>query len=171
MSRVVSVDSTPKTSNASPLICSYAISNLFSGDAGATLHTCPMLFVTVHVGVQTYASSHPSSLCVTMIRVAEVVGDHAIRTARIGPPAVAFSASPLHVEPSHVLFFGLLSVFVPVFERYPISASTESMLSRYWTRTPSSAATSPGNVPPTIVPVVKVCVAGAVRGSEAVSLS
>src|SRR3972149_2432247 len=100
MSRVGSVDSPPKTSNASPLICSYAISNLFSGDAGATLHTCPMLFVTVHVGVQTYASSHPSSLCVTMIRVAEVVGDHAIRTARIGPPAVAFSASPPPPRPA-----------------------------------------------------------------------
>jgi hypothetical protein len=93
------------------------MSNRIWDVVGAVDHTCPMSFVTVQEGVHTYASRNPSSLRVTMIRVLKAVGDHAIRTARTGLPAVDCSVSPLHVEPSHVLVFGLLSVFVPVFDR------------------------------------------------------
>src|SRR3972149_5712550 len=100
------------------------MSNRISDVVGAVDQTCPMLFVTVQEGAQTYASSHPSSLCVTMIRVVGAIGDHAIRTARIGLPAVACSASALHVEPSPVRVFGLLKVFAPGFDLYAISAST-----------------------------------------------
>jgi len=101
------------------------MSNPLSGVPGATLHTCPMLFVTVQVGVHTYASSHPSSLRVMMIRASGTAGDHSIRTARIGLPVVARSVSPLQVEPSHVRVFGLFTVLPPVFDLYPISASTD----------------------------------------------
>src|SRR5881628_661902 len=87
-----------------------------------------MLFVTVQVGVHTYASRNPSSLCVTMIRSSTFEGDQAIRTARTGLPAVACSVSLAQLDPSHVRVFGLLNVFVPVFDRYPIAASTAEVL-------------------------------------------
>ena len=86
-----------------------------------------MLFVTAHDGVHTYASRNPSSLWVTMIRVVKLPGDHAIRTARIGLPAVACSASLPQDEPSHIRVFGLLTVLVPVLDRYPISASSGTL--------------------------------------------
>src|SRR3972149_3904657 len=102
---------------ASPLKVSNATSNRLLSTVGAVVHTWPILFVTVQVGVHTYASSHPSSLSVTTIRVSAATGDHAIRTARIGLVAVALSVSALHEEPSQVRVLGLLTVFVPVFER------------------------------------------------------
>src|SRR2546426_10641371 len=86
-----------------------------------------MFGVVVQVGVQTYASRYPSSLCVTMIRSRSVTGDHAIRTARIGLAAVDSSTSAVHAEPSHILVFGLLTVFVPVFDRYAASASSSAL--------------------------------------------
>src|SRR3990170_5255348 len=109
------------------------MSNLFCGSGGLVDHTWPMLFVTAHVGVQTYASRNPSSLCVTIILVAEARGDHAIRTPSIGLPAVDCSASAPHEDPSHVLVFGHHRrevAHAPVFERYAIPASAESVLSR-----------------------------------------
>src|SRR5881628_2367355 len=87
-SRVVMAESTPYTSRTSPLSCSYATSNRFWEVPGAADHTCPMLFEAVQPGEQTYASSHPSSLTVTNVRVPETVGDHAMRTPRMGLAAV-----------------------------------------------------------------------------------
>src|SRR5437867_10131455 len=98
------------------------MSNRACAVVGADDQTWPTLVVTTHVGVHTYASSHPSSLSVTMIRVLASVGDHAIRTTRIGLPAVACSASALQTAPSQVRVFALLSVLVPVFERYAMAA-------------------------------------------------
>src|SRR2546422_11147038 len=89
---------------------------------GADRQTWPMLFVTTHDGAHTYASSHPSSLSVTMMRALASVGDHAIRTARIGLPAVACSDSALQTVPSQVRVFALLTVLLPVFERYAMAA-------------------------------------------------
>src|SRR5207244_12564034 len=87
--------------------------------------TCPRWFVTVHVGVHTYASSQPSSLTVTTIRSSLAIGEYAIRTLRRGLPAVDSSVSgALQEVPSHVRLFGLLTVFVPVFDRYDIQASS-----------------------------------------------
>src|SRR5712691_7618383 len=106
------------------------LSNRACAVVGAVDHTWPMLFVTTHVGVHTYASSHPSLLSVTMIRVSASVGDHAIRTTRIGLPAVACSASALQTVPSHVRDFALLTVLVPVFERYAMAACS-AVLSKY----------------------------------------
>src|SRR5216117_2178134 len=94
------------------------MSNRACAVVGADDQTWPMLFVTTHVGVHTYASSHPSSLSVTMMRVLASVGDHAIRTARIGLPAVACSDSALQTVPSQVRVFALFTVLLPVFERY-----------------------------------------------------
>ena len=79
----------------------------------------------MHVGVHTYASSQPSSLTVTTIRSSLAIGEYAIRTLRRGLPVVASSISgALHEVPSHVRDFGLLTVFVPVFDRYEIQASS-----------------------------------------------
>jgi hypothetical protein len=73
-----------------------------------------------------------------MIRVVKVTGFQAIRTPRIGLLAVDSSVAPLHVVPSQVRVFGLFTVFVPVFDRYAMLASTESVLSRYWMDRPFS---------------------------------
>src|SRR5437773_12373334 len=87
-----------------------------------------MLFVTVHVGVHTYASSQPSSLTVTTIRWSLAIGEYAIRTLRRGLPPVDSSVSgALHEVPSHVRLFGLLTVFVPVFDRYQFQASSPKL--------------------------------------------
>src|SRR5438445_9973764 len=115
-----------------------------------------MLFVTVHVAEHTYASSQPSSLSVTKIRVEGTVGDQAIRTARIGLPAVDSSPSDPHDEASHSRVFGLLTVFVPVFDRYAIAAPAYGTASRYWPNTPSSDKLSVGNVPAIRLPVMTV---------------
>src|SRR2546422_9449276 len=85
-----------------------------------------MLFVTVHVTSQTYASSQPSSLNVTMIRCVGATGDHALRTARTGLPAVVCSASGLQTDPSHARVFGADAPFAPVVERYVINAPVGS---------------------------------------------
>src|SRR5207245_9879609 len=106
-----------------------------------------MLFVTVHVAEHTYASSQPSSLSVTKIRVEGTVGDQAIRTARIGLPAVDSSPSDPHDEASHSRVFGLLTVFVPVFDRYGIAAPASGTASRDRTITRSSGMLIVGNVP------------------------
>src|SRR5437867_11154978 len=98
------------------------MSNRSCAVVGAVDHTWPMLFVTTHVGVHSAASSHPSSLSVTTMRVLASVGDHAIRTARIGLPAVACSDSALHSVPSQVQLFALLTVLVLVFVRYAMAA-------------------------------------------------
>src|SRR2546428_12935761 len=98
------------------------MSNRACGWVGSDDQTWPMLVVTTHVGVHTYASSHPSSLSVTMMRVLASVGDHATRTARIGLPAVACSDSALQTVPSQVRVFALLTVLLPVFERYAMAA-------------------------------------------------
>src|SRR2546428_6771938 len=90
-----------------------------------------MLFVTVHDGVHTYASRNPSSLCVTTILVAGLVGDHAMRTPRSGLPAVDCSASAPQPELSHDLVLTLLVVLVPVFDRYAARASMFSRDSIY----------------------------------------
>src|SRR3989454_2068580 len=134
------------------------MSNRFSGVAGAPIHTCPTSFVTVHVPRHTYASSIPSSLCVTMIRSSPAVGEWAIRIARIGLPAVDSSISPPHDEPSHSRVFGLLVPSAPEVDRYAISAPTGSAPSRYWRRSPSSTETLAGNVPPTLGPPMVVAV-------------
>ncbi len=47
----------------------------------------------------------------------DAIGDQAIRIARMGLPAVDCSFSELHADPLHVRVFGLLTVFVPVFDR------------------------------------------------------
>src|SRR2546428_11996620 len=106
-----------------------------------------MLFVTVHVGEHTYASSQPSSLSVTKIRVDGTVGDHAIRMARIGLPAVDSSPSDPHDEAFHSRVYGLLTVLVPVFDRYAMAASALWAVSRYRSNTPSSDKTSLRDVP------------------------
>src|SRR5881409_3116981 len=134
------------------------MSNRFSGVVGAPVHTCPMSFVTVHVPRHTYASSDPSSLCVTMIRSSPAVGEWAIRIARIGLPAVASSVSPLHDEPSHPRVFGLLLPSAPEVDRYAMSASVGSAPSRYWSMSPSSTETLEGKVPPTWLPAMIVSV-------------
>src|SRR2546422_11140818 len=100
------------------------MSNRAWASVGAVDHTCPMLFVTLQVGVHTYASSQPSSLSVTMIRMSAAVGDQAIRTARSGLPAVDRSDSAPHAVPSHVRVFRLLTVLLPVFEREAIRESS-----------------------------------------------
>src|SRR5438876_7436727 len=115
---------------AFPLTCSYAMSNRACAVVGADDQTWPMLFVTTHDGVHTYASSHPSSLSVTMIRVFASVGDHAIRTPRIGLPAVACSDSALQAVPSQVRIFALFTVLLPVFERY-VKPACSTVLSKY----------------------------------------
>src|SRR5947199_6222270 len=106
MSWVVSADKTPYTRRKSPLSCSNATSNRWSGLPGVEDQTCPRLVDTVQDGVHTYPSSHPSSLTVTKIRVVGTTGDQAIRIARTGLPAVPFSTSPPHEDPSHVRGFG-----------------------------------------------------------------
>src|SRR5256885_17126971 len=104
---------------------SSAISKRYSGLFGGLDQTCPRLFVTVHVGVHTYASSQPSSLTVTTIRSSLAIGEYAIRTLRRGLPVVDSSvAGALQEVPSHDRVFGLLTVFVPVFDRYDIQASS-----------------------------------------------
>src|SRR5205809_7345094 len=89
-----------------------------------------MLFVTTQVGVHTLASRMPSSLSVTTMWVLTSVGDHAIRTTRIGLLALACSASALHVAPSQVRVFGLLMVLLPVFQPYAMVACL-AVLSQY----------------------------------------
>src|SRR5438094_8231542 len=103
---------------AFPLTCSYAMSNRACAVVGADDQTWPMLFVTTHVGVHTYASSHPSSLSVTTMRVLASVGDHAIRTARIGLPAVACSDSALHRVPFQFRVFVMIHVLELVIVQY-----------------------------------------------------
>src|SRR2546422_10844960 len=98
------------------------MSNRACAVVGADDQTWPMLFVTTHVGVHTYASSHPSSLSVTMMRELASVGDHAIRTVRIGLPAVACSDSALQTVPSQVRVFALLTVLLHVYERYALAS-------------------------------------------------
>src|SRR2546427_170904 len=115
-----------------------------------------MLFVTVQAAQPTYASSQHSSRCVAKVRAEGPVGDQAIRTARIGLPAVDSSPSDPHDEASHSRVFGLLTVFVPVFDRYAIAASAYGTASRYWTNTPSSDKMSVGNVPAIRLPVMTV---------------
>src|SRR5213594_5279149 len=97
-----------------------------------------------------------------MILHEEDIGDGATRTARMGLPAVDCSPSEPHEEPSQERVFGLLTVFVPVFDRYAMAASSEEVvLSWYWTNTPSSEEMSVGKVPDTLVPSVIVSVEGA----------
>src|SRR5439155_25514155 len=104
-----------------------------SATLGALDQTCPRLFVTVHVGVHTYASSQPSSLTVTTISSSLAVGEYAIRTLRRGLPVVASSISgALHEVPSHVRDFGLLTVFVPVLDRYSMVAASDAVTPFDW---------------------------------------
>src|SRR2546428_11787406 len=98
------------------------MSNRACAVVGADDQTWPMLFVTTHVGVHTYASSHPSSLSVTTMRLLASVGDHAIRTARIGLPAVACSTSSLQTVPSQARVFALLTVLLSGFARFAIAS-------------------------------------------------
>src|SRR5437870_7315449 len=135
MSLVVSVDRTPYTRRKSPLSCSNATSNRWSGLPGVEDQTCPRLVDTVQDGVHTYPSSNPSSLTVTKIRVVGTTGDQAIRIARTGLPDVPCSTSAPHEDPSHVLVFGHRRrevAHAPVLERYAIPASVELAVSRYW---------------------------------------
>jgi len=98
-----------------------------------------------------------------MILHVEDIGDGATRTARMGLPAVDASASEPQEEPSQERVFGLLTVFVPVFDRYPMAASdVVVVLSWYRRYTPSSEEMSAGKVPVTLVPSVMVSVEGAV---------
>src|SRR5438309_11084828 len=96
----------------------------------AALHqSCRRWFVTVHVGVQMYASRQPASLTVTTIRSSMAIGEYGIRTLRRALPVVASSISgALHEVPSHVRDFGLLTVFVPVLDRYSMAAASDAMM-------------------------------------------
>src|SRR2546427_10580437 len=100
------------------------MSNRAWASVGAVDHTCPMLFVTLQVGVHTYASSQPSSLSVTMIRMSAAVGDQAIRTARRGLPAEDRPDSAPDAVPSHVRGFRVLHALVPAFERQAIRGAS-----------------------------------------------
>src|SRR5437879_5040458 len=116
MSWVPSVSSTPYTRSASPLSCSYAMSKRLSAELGKVApKTWPILLVTVHVAVQTYASSQPSLEAppsVIKIRWFDRTGEYAIRTWRKMEPEVACSVSALHEAPSHVRVLGQLYRFV-----------------------------------------------------------
>jgi len=68
-----------------------------------------------------------------MILHEEDIGDGATRIARMGLPAVDASASEPQEEPSQERVFGLLTVLVPVFDRYAMAASDVVVLSWYWT--------------------------------------
>src|SRR2546426_12278530 len=97
-----------------------------------------------------------------MVLHEEEIGDGATRTARMGLPAVDCSPSEPHDDPSQERVFGLLTVFVPVFDRYAMAASDVVVLSWDWTYTPSSEEMSVGKVPDTLVRNVMVSVEGAV---------
>src|SRR5256885_16989280 len=112
---------------------SSAISKRYSGLFGGVDQTSPRLFVTVHVGVHAYPSSKPASLTVTKIRSSLAIGEYAIRTLRRGLPAVDSSVSgALQEVPSQVRDFGLLTVFVPVLDRYSMAAASDTVMDFDW---------------------------------------
>src|SRR2546429_214392 len=120
MSWVLSKSEPAQASSASPLDCSKATSNGWIYAVPAL----PTLFVTVQLGVQTYASSHPSSLWVTTIDVSESIGDRALRTTLTGEPAFVCSTSGPQADPSHDRVFRLLTPSVPVLDRYATPAAS-----------------------------------------------
>src|SRR5437867_11180384 len=99
--------------SAFPLTCSKAMSNRAWASVGAVDHTCPMLFVTLQVGVHTYASSQPSSPSVTMIRMSPALGDKAIRPARSGRRVVGRPDSASHAVALLVRVFSMPPLLLP----------------------------------------------------------
>ncbi|VVB73497.1 Uncharacterised protein [uncultured archaeon] len=101
---------------ASPDAVSKSTSNRFECVPGAVVQTRPMSLVTSHVvpSNDTYASSCPSSLCVTSTRFGET-GEYMMVASLTGEPAVASSVSePQLPEPAefHSLILGQFSRFV-----------------------------------------------------------